>query len=50
MEERILTPKNSRQLAEFLINKRGWSVSRIAKVTGTLPDFIRNVLAAKQNF
>jgi len=50
MEERILTPHNSRQLAEFLMNKRGWSVSRVAKVTATSPDFIHNVLAAKQSF
>ena len=50
MEERFLTPNNSRQLAEFLIDKRGWSISRIAKLIGTPPDFIRNVLAAKQSF
>ena len=50
MEERFLTPDNSRQLAEFLINKRGWSISRIAKLIGTPADFVRNVLAAKQSF
>ena len=50
MEERVLTPNNSRDLAELLINQRGWSVSRIAKTTGTSPDFVRNVLATKQSF
>ena len=50
MEERFLTPENSRELAEFLIAKRGWSISRIAKVTATPRDFIQNVLAAKQSF
>jgi hypothetical protein len=50
MEDRLLTADNSRDIAELLINKRGWSVSRIAKVTGTRPEFVHNVLAAKQSF
>ena len=50
MEERVLTPDNSRDLAELLISKRGWTVSRIAKTTGTSPDFVRNVLSARQSF
>ena len=50
MEERFLTPENSRELAEFLISKRSWTMSRIARVTSTPRDFIHNVLAAKQSF
>jgi hypothetical protein len=49
MEIRVLTPQNSREVVEFLLARRGWSISRIARITNTDAEFIRNVKAAKQS-
>ena len=46
----MLTPERSRDIVELLRKRRGWTIARIAKTTGTTTEFVRRVQGAKQNF
>ena len=49
MLAQALTTNHCRGIIELLVKKRRWTMSRIAKVTGTSVEYVRRVHAGKQS-
>ena len=49
MDDRFLTPQISREVIRLLMQKRGWSVPRLARCLGASTDFVRRVQTGKQS-
>src|SRR5262245_20716569 len=49
MLERLITPKLCSEVIAMLLEKRGWSISRIARTISAPAEFVQRVQAAKQS-
>jgi hypothetical protein len=50
MLERSVTPKLSGSIVKLLVQKRRWSITRIARTVKAPSDFVRRVQAGRQSF
>jgi hypothetical protein len=50
MLERLLTPPLSADVITLLVEKRGWSMARVARVIGATPDYVKRVRGGMQSF
>src|SRR5690349_617230 len=50
MLERALTTRCCSEIISLLIKRRGWSISRIARVIRSSQDYVRRVQSQKQSF
>ena len=50
MLERALTTQCCKEIVAFLLRKRGWSLSRMARTIDASTDYVRRVQTGKQSF